>query len=162
MSLSLDILAFLVFFFLFYHYRKIRSAPPIEEMPHISINRPFICERTESLRSIYTKLLTISDSEIQESLGRVPITFLNFNRYLFYTLCLLSCIGLLILIPIYASGDTEVKRDMNKIGIIHIIYNGDLLIASVMAIIVISGVSALFIYLQVRKFSGQEIDVRYT
>lgn len=161
MSLFLDILIFLILFFLFYHYRKTRSAPPIEEMPHISIKRPFIFERNESLQSIYTKLITISDSELQQSLGRVPITFLNFNRYLFYTLCLVSCVGILILLPIYASGDTEVKRDMTKIGIIHIIYNENLLIVSVLAIVLISGITALFIYLQVKKFSGQEIDVRY-
>lgn len=158
LSFCFDIIIFTILYFLFYHYRKIRSAPPIEEIPHIPINRPYICERNESLRSIYSKLSTIPDSELQKSLGSLPIVFLNFNRHLFFTLSIFSCVGFFILIPVYATGSSDVDSDMNKIGMSHIMSNHNLLMVSVLCIILISVITLALIYIEAQKNTVQGLD----
>ncbi|CAG9333013.1 TMEM63A_2 [Blepharisma stoltei] len=126
-ALGIDIFLFTLEFYLFSIYRKIRNRPIFAEIGEREVKVPVYSESDTPLWVLMTNVWKVPYEEMGHYCGIEGQLYLAFHVAMGGGLAVLAVIGCGLLIPIYALGDTHVKKDMNNISIAHIIEQEDLM-----------------------------------
>jgi hypothetical protein len=138
LTIIIDSLICLNLLLLFSKFRTKRAPPVSMKGPYAFVRRSYIDEKELSFTCVIDKLRAVKDQEIIEKLGRDPFAYISFNRLGFSVVSILAVLGLGVLIPIYSAGNSDVRNDMDSIGISHAISQGELLATPVVFLFLFS------------------------
>lgn len=160
-TILIDITIFTILFILTVFYRKIRSKD-IElssDLSLDSIKKPYLIESSHSMRSLLSEVYTIPKAELPEKLSYLAFLYIELHYLLILVLIGMTVIGLVILIPVYNSGNLAHENNMDRLSIANVITHEDYLIVPIVVLVVFSMMLYMVAYLFNRRCRREQIDV---
>jgi|688.fasta_scaffold1126720_1 hypothetical protein len=160
-TILIDVTIFTLLFILTVFYRKIRSKD-IElssDLSPESIKKPYFIESTHSMGTLMSQVYTIPKAELPEKLSYLAFLYIELHYLLILVLIGMTVIGLVILIPVYNSGNLTHENNMDRLSMANVITDEDYLIVPIVVLVVFSLMLYLVSYLFNKRCKREQIDV---
>jgi positive regulator of sigma E activity len=155
-TLLIDIGIFLLMLVIYLIFRPYRNRKVKDEENEVRM--PIFSEYEDSLYELHSKVWNTPLKEIPKYCGLEGKNYLILHKQISILLCIMVCIDIPILIPIYTTGE-ESEDDMERMGIANIILTSDLLIAPIVFIFLNSILSYILIYAYLKEANQRGIEV---
>lgn len=156
-AFGVDLLIFIIEFFIFSQYRKIRNKPVYLEMSNKEIKLPVFSESDTPLFELLHSVWQVPYEEISYFCGLEGKLYLALQKTLAIIVSVMGLLGCLILVPIYSVGKATVDKEMNYFSLSHIIDNEDLMAVVVIFFFLFSVIPLIAIFLYI-----QEVQTAYS
>ena len=154
--IDIGILLFMLVVYLIFRPCRNRKVKDEEQ----EVKMPVLAEGEIGLYELHSKVWHTPLREIPKYCGLEGKNYLILHKQISILLCIMVCIDIPILIPIYSTG-LESEEDMEKMGIANIMFTRDLLIAPIMFIFLNSILSYILIYAYLRETNQSGVEVYY-
>lgn len=156
-TFGIDLLIFIIEFYIFSQYRKIRNKPVYLELSSKEIKLPVFSESDTPLFDLLQSVWSVPYEEISYFCGLEGKLFLALQKTLAIIVFTMGLLGCLILVPVYSVGTATVDKEMNYFSMAHIVDNEDLMAVVLIFFFLFSVIPLIAIFLYI-----QEVQTAYS
>lgn len=160
-ALGVNIIIFSILFMLFLVYRKFRSKHVISDDPKLIPKNAIYSESDTPLKALFTNVYHTSLDDIYDKCGLESYIYLSLHYQIIIGLAIMALSGLIVLIPIYTSGNSVDGTSLLKTGIANIQREGNYMIGPLVFYVAFSVFGYYFvnrILINVKKKTQSQVN----